>query len=147
MPMKNVGGVAYVAAAVVILLLAANDVENALLWLYDFSSSAGMFALGLAAAAFATFGPFALSLCCWHLVGRVQPRWAVHLLFIPCAYAIVYAGASLLDFADGRPETDEPAAYALTAAFLLLGLTVLVHAAAVACEIAAAIRRRRANVG
>ena len=143
--MKSGGGVAYVVAAVVILLLAAKDVEKALLWLHDFSNSAGMFALGLAAA-FASFGPFALSLWCWHLAGRVQPRWAVHLLFIPCAYAIVYAGASLLDFADGRPGTDEPAGYALTAAFLLLGLTVLVHAAALAFGVAAAIRRR-ANVG
>lgn len=147
MPMKNVGGVAYVVAAVAILLLAAKDVENALLRLHDFSSSAGMFALGLAAVAFASFGPFALSLWCWRSAGRVRPGWAVHLLFIPCAYAIVYAGASLLDLADGRPWTDEPAGYALTGAFLLLGLTILVHAAALAFGIVAAIRRRRAHVG
>lgn len=147
MPMNKVGGVVYGMAAIAILLLAAQDVENALLWLHDFSSSTGMFALGLAAAAFASFGPFALSVWCWRLAGRVRPIWGVHLLFIPCAYAIVYAGASLLDFADGRPETDEPAGYALTAAFLLLGLTVLVHAAALALGIIAAIRRSRANGG
>ncbi len=101
--------------------------------------------LGLAATAFASFGPFALSLHCWRLAERVHTRWAVHLLFIPCAYAMVYAGASLLNFAS--PGTDEPAGYALTAAYLLLGLTVLVHAAALTFEIVTAIRRRRANVG
>jgi hypothetical protein len=145
MAMKEFGGVAYGAAAVIILVLSAQDVQNALLWLHDFSSSTSMFALGLAGTAFASFGPFALSLCCWRVASRVYPRWAVHLLFIPCAYAIVQAGVSVLDFADGRPWTDEPAGYALTAAFLLLGLTVLVHAAALIFEIGAAIRRR-ANV-
>lgn len=145
--MNNVGAVAYGAAAVVILALSAHDVENGLLWLHDFSSSTSMFALGLAAAAVVSFGPFALSLCYWRLAGRVHSRWAVHLLFIPCAYAIVYAGASVLDFADGRSWTDEPKGYALVAAVLLFCLTVLVHAAALAFEIVAAIRRRRANVG
>jgi len=146
MAMNKVGGVAYGAAAVLILVLLAQDVRNALLWLHDFSSSTSMFALGLAAVALATFGPFALSLCCWRLAARVRRRWAVHLLFIPCAYAMVWAGASVLDFADGRPFTDEPAGYALLAAFLLFVLTVLVHAAALAFEIVAAIRRR-AKVG
>lgn len=130
--MNKAGGVAYGGAAVAVLMLAAQDVENALLWLHDFSSSTGMFALGLAAAAFTSFGPFALSLWCWHLAGSVHPKWVVHLLFIPCAYGMVYAGASLLDFADGRSGTDEPAVYGLTAAFLLLGLTILVHSAALA---------------
>lgn len=147
MAMKKVGGVAYGAAAVAILMLSAQDVQNALLWLHDFSSSTSMFALGLCGTAFASFGPFALSLCCWRLAGRVHPKWAVHLFFIPCAYAMVHAGASALDIADGRPWTDEPAGYALTAAFLLFGLTVLVHAAALTFEIGAAIRRRRANLG
>ena len=146
MAMNKVGGAAYAAAAGVILLLSGQEVQNALLWLHDFSSSTRMFALGLAGTALASFGPFALSLWCWRLAGRVRPRWAVHLLFIPCAYAIVYAGASLLDLADGRPGTDEPAGYALVAAFLLLGLTVVTHAAALIFEIVAAIRRRRANV-
>jgi hypothetical protein len=145
MPMNKVGWVVYAAAAVGILLLAAQDVQNALLWLHDFSASTAMFALGLAAAACASFGPFALSLSCWRLAGRVRSAWAVHLLFIPCACAIVYAGASLVDIADGRAGTDEPAVYALTAAFLLLCLTVLVHAAALAAAILAATRARRAN--
>jgi hypothetical protein len=146
MAMNKLGGVAYGAAAILILWLLAQDVRNALLWLHDFSSSTSMFALGLAAVAFASFGPFALSLWCWRLAGRVRAGWAVHLLFIPSAYAMVWAGARLLDFADGRPFTDEPAGYALLAAFLLLVLTVLVHAAALAFEIVAAIRRR-AKVG
>jgi hypothetical protein len=55
---------------------------------------------------------------------------------------MVHAGASLLDIADGRTGTGEPAGYALTAAFLLLGLTILVHSAALAFAIVAAIRRR-----
>ena len=147
MGMTKIGGVAYGAAAVAILMLCAQDVRNALLWLHDFSSSTSLFALGLAGTAFASFGPFALSLVCWRVAGRVHPRWAVHLLFITCAYAIVYAGASILDFADGREWTDEPAGYALVAAFLLLVLTVLVHAAALTFEIVAAIRRRRAKAG
>lgn len=144
--MNKVGGVAYRLAAVVILVLSAQDIENALFWLHDFSSSTGMFALGVAAAAFASFGPFGLSLYCWHMAERVHSRWAVHLLFISCAYAMVHAGASVLDFADGHPSTDEPADNALMAAYLLLGLTVLVHGAALTFEIVAAIRRSRANV-
>lgn len=132
---------AYVVAAIIILALSARDVENALLWLHDFSRSASMFALGIAAVAFASFGPFALSLWCWRLTGCVHRRWVVHLLFIPCAWAMVYAGASLLDFADGRSWTDEPADYALMAAVLLLGLTVLAHVTALIVELVAAIRR------
>ena len=147
MLMKKVGGVAYAVAAIVILLLAAKDVENALLWLHAFSTSTSTFAFCLAATAFATFGPFALSLWCWRVVGRVHSTWVVHLLFIPCAYAIVYIGASALDFADGRPGSDEPAGYALVAAFLLLGLTVIVHAAALTFGIVDAIRRHRTKAG
>src|SRR5688500_11215841 len=103
MRMSKVGGVAYGVTAAVILMLVAQDMENGLLFRHDFSDNKGMFALGLGAVAFATFGPFALSLWCWRLAGRVQPRWAVHLLFIPCAFAMVYAGTSLLNFANGHP--------------------------------------------
>jgi hypothetical protein len=145
MAMNKVGGIVYGAAAVLILVLCARDLQNPLLWLHDFSSSTSMFALDLAAVAFASFGPFALSLCCWRLAGRIHLKWAVHLLFIPCACAMLYLGASLLTFADGRRWADEPG-YALIPAILLLGLTVLVHAAALTFEIVAAIRRR-ANVG
>ncbi|HEX9954822.1 MAG TPA: hypothetical protein VGB48_06360 [Allosphingosinicella sp.] len=144
--MSKAGGIAYGVAAVLVFLLAAQPAWNALLWLHSFSSSTGMFALGLAAVAFASFGPFALSLCCWRLARSVPAAWSVHLLFVPCAYAMVYAGASVLNLADGRPGTDEPAGYAMMPAFLLLGLAILVHSAAFAFAVVAAFRRR-ANIG
>jgi hypothetical protein len=140
--MSKAAGPVYGAAALAILILAAQDMHNALLWLHDFSISGSMFVLGLAGVALATAGPFAMSLWCWRLAARLRPRWAVHLLFIPCAYAMVRAGASVLDYADGAPWTDEPAGYALIAAYLLFPLTFLVHAAALAFEAVAAIRRR-----
>jgi hypothetical protein len=147
MAMTKVGGLLYGAAAVVLLMLCSGDVGQALLWLHDYSSSTGMFALGVAAVVFATFGPLAWSLCCWGMARRVQHRWAVHLLSISGAYAVVHVGALLLDFADGRPWSDEPAGYALVGAFLLFGLTVLVHAAALLFEFVAAVRRRRVDLG
>ena len=53
--MNTVGGVAYGAAAVLILLLCARDLQNPLLWLHDVSSSTSMFALALAAVACASW--------------------------------------------------------------------------------------------
>lgn len=146
MRMSKAGGGVYGGAAVMVLLLVARDLENAFFWLHDFSSSTNMFALAIAAAAFATFGPFALSLWCWRLAGSARSGWAVHLLFIPCAYLMVSAGAWLLNHADGRAGTEEPADHALIGAFLLLSLATLVHSVALAVEIVAAIRRR-ADVG
>ena len=142
----RIASVTYGVTAVAILVLTAQDVGNAILWLHAFSSSTGMLALSLAAVSIATSGPLALSVCVWRLAARVDRRWALHLLFIPCACGIVYLAAALLDFVDGRRETDEPASFALTAAFLLLGLTILVHAAALAVETTAASRRRRTQV-
>jgi len=142
MTMHRVNGAAYGAVAVVVFLVCAQDVQNALLWLHDYSSSTTMFGVGLAGTAFASFGPFLLSLCCWRLAARIHARWAVHLLFIPCAYAFFYIGAFVMDTADGRPWTNEPADHALVPASLLLCLTVLVHAVALALEIGAMIRRR-----
>jgi hypothetical protein len=72
----------------------------------------------------------------------VSPRWAVHLLFIPCVVAVMFVGAWLLHVALRRPATDEPADQALIPAILLLGLVLFVHAAALIFDSAAAIRRR-----
>ena len=149
MAMNKVGGVAYGAVAVLALLLFVDGYENPLFWFRDVSSSStGMFAVGLVATAFATFAPFALSLYCWRLAQRVQLRWAVHLLFLPCAFAMFVAGLLMLDSASAQPPwADDHSIELFVAAFLLLAFTLLVHAGALIVEIVAAIRRPRASPG
>jgi hypothetical protein len=148
MAMSKAGGVAYGIVAILVLLVSAPGVENPLLYFHDYtSSSTFMFALGLAGTALATIGPFALSLCCWRLADRVRMRWAVHLLFLPCAFAMALAGAFVLDSASAQPPwADDHAMELLTAAFLLLVFTLLVHTAGLIVETVAAIRRRCARI-
>ncbi|PSJ39556.1 hypothetical protein C7I55_13195 [Sphingomonas deserti] len=145
--MNKVGGIAYAIVAVLALMLFIDSYENPFYYFYDHSSSStGMFAFGLAATAFATIGPIAFSLYCWRLANRVRLRWAVHLLFLPCACAMFFASAWVLESASAQPPwADDHAIELLGVAFLLLAFTLLVHAGAMIFEIVAAIRRPRGN--
>jgi hypothetical protein len=56
--------------------------------------------------------------------------WLAHLLFIPCALALLRGGAAILHYAADVPHDDSLVSRTLTAAFALFLLTAPVHAAA-----------------
>jgi hypothetical protein len=146
MALNKAGPLSYGAAAVLIFVLFAKDLHNALLWLHDYSGSTSMFGLALGGVALASLGPIALSLCCLHWARQARPKFAVHLIFILSACGMFQAGASLLDFADGRTG-QEPANHAIMPGLLLLGLTIVVHGTALAMDALAAVRLRGGKVG
>jgi len=139
--MNRVGSVAYGAAIIALILLCAQEMNGSALFLYDFSTPP-MFALGLAGWAIATFGLPILSICIWGLVKRVRARWALHLLFIPCAVALFWGGYGLLHFASGSPVDSMSEGLFMILALLFLCLTGMVHAVALIVELAGMFRRR-----
>lgn len=139
--MNRVGSVAYGAAIIALILLCTQPVNNSALFLYDHSTPP-MFALELAGWAIATFGPLILSICTWGVVKRVRARWALHLLFIPCAIALFVGGYRLLHYAFGSPADSMPEGLFMILALLLLCLAGMVHAGALIVELAGMFRRR-----
>lgn len=69
--------------------------------------TAGMQTLGLLGWAVATFGPMGLAVGFWRLSKRFRARWVIHLLFLPCAIALLQAGAELMLFAIGHRDFDD----------------------------------------
>lgn len=139
--MNRAGGLAFGAAVVGIALLFARDVIWGGIFFFE-TSTPPMFALGLAGWTVATFGPLALSICCWRFVRRVHAKWVFHLLFIPCAITMARGGETLLFLAGAVPDGDGALGYTLLWAILLLVLTVSVHAAALTAEVITKFRRR-----
>ena len=131
--MNRAGSLTYAAAVVALLLLARQDTLNGVLFLQDFHKPDSL-PLTLAGWAVTTFGPLILSVCCWLLVKRVRARWALHLLFIPCAIALMIGGSELLISASGL-ISDGPIGSLMFAGGLLLILTVLIHAVALIVEL------------
>jgi endonuclease/exonuclease/phosphatase (EEP) superfamily protein YafD len=71
------------------------------------SMTAGTKTLGLAGWAIATFGPMAVAILFWRLSKRVRARWLVHLLFLPCAIALLIAGEALMLHVTGTLDFDD----------------------------------------
>ena len=99
-----------------------------------------MFALGLAGLAIANFGLPILSICIWALV-KHRPGWAPHLLFIPCAIAVLLVGYWLFHLAFGSSLNITLEVRFMIAALLFLCLTFMVHALALIVELAGMFRR------
>ena len=135
------GSLAYGAAVLALIFLAALDLQNSYAYFYDYTPRP-RFALGLAVWTFATFGPLILSIGCWHLVKHLRLKWAVHLLFLPCAIAIFRGGGDLLLYTSGQRFWNMPLEMFLMLAGLLLSLTLVVHFGALLVELVRLFRRR-----
>ena len=138
--MNRIGSVAY-GAAIIALIFCAQNMSYSALFLHD-NSTPAMFALGVAGLAIATFGLPILSICIWGLVKRVRARWALHLLFILCAIAILLGGYGLFHYSFGSPLNITLEVRFMLPALLFLCLTGMVHAVALIVELAGMFRRR-----
>ena len=139
-PLNNAGSLAYGAAVIALLLLARQEMLNGLLFVHDYVTP-DKWPLTLAGWAILTFGPLTLSVSCWLLAKRVRARWVLHLLFIPCAIALMISGHVLLVRASGL-ISDGPLGSLVFAGALLLIFTVLVHAGALLVELVRMSRHR-----
>lgn len=142
--MNRLGTLAYGAAVAIIALLTAREVIEPSAYLYQEHTS-GIVTLGVTGWFISTLGPLALSIWFWRLARRSNARWALHLLFIPCAIALYRVGASILFFAADVPDGDGVEGYTLIAAFGFLVLTLLVHGSAF-ISLSVAKINRQANV-
>ena len=139
--MNRLGKLAYGAAIAGVALLMAREVVEPSVYLYE-QHTAGMVALGTLGWSIATLGPLTLSMCFWRLAERRQQQWVLHLLFIPCAIALVRIGSSILFYAADVPDGDSIEGYTLVAAFGFLVVTLLVHAMALGGLAVGAISRK-----
>jgi hypothetical protein len=123
--------IAYGAALTGVALLVGRETIDASIYVYQELAS-DMVALGVAGWLIATSGPVALSIGVWRWARRFDPKWVLHLLFIPCAIALFRTGDFILIYATGVPDGDSIEGRTLIAATGFLALTLLVHAAALA---------------
>lgn len=56
----------------------------------------GMVSIGIAGWAIASYGPIAIAVLFWRWAKRVRSPWIVHLLFLPCAIALLATGDTLM---------------------------------------------------
>jgi hypothetical protein len=54
----------------------------------------------------ATFGPITLAVYFWRKTKQLRAAWALHMLFLPCAFAALMAGDRLMLFAAGVRDFD-----------------------------------------
>ncbi|HEY0026832.1 MAG TPA: hypothetical protein VGC35_03085 [Allosphingosinicella sp.] len=88
--------------------------------------------LGVIGWIIATFGPIGVAVCFWRLAKRVRAPWVVHLLFLPCAYALLMAGVYLMLFVIGDPDFDSTlGGPVMQAALLFAAASVLYFGAAI----------------
>ncbi len=132
---------AFGAAVLAILLVTARELLDLAAHLAPGLTPA-MLALAFAGWFAATLGPLALSAAVWRRARRSSRGWLTHLLFIPCAFALLQGGAALLLHAAGAPNGESLAGRTLTAAGALFVLTAAVHAAAAILLLTARTRRR-----
>ena len=87
--------------------------------------------LGVAGWFVATFGPIGVAVCFWRLAKRVRAPWIVHLLFLPCAYALLMGGGYLMLFVIGDPDFDATLGGPVMQAALLFAVALVLYFAAV----------------
>src|SRR3954470_11542760 len=87
-------------------------------------------ALGLLGWFVATFGPIGAAVGFWRLAKRVRASWLLHLLFVPCAFALLLAGQAPMLFVIGEPDFDSAIGGPVLQAGLLFAIAVAVYLAA-----------------
>lgn len=92
--------------------------------------SGAMQVLGVVGWAVATFAPLGLALCFWRLSKRVARPWLLHLLFVPCAGALMAAGSELMLFVVDDPDFDSTLGGPVMQAALLFVFAVAAYFAA-----------------
>jgi hypothetical protein len=86
--------------------------------------------LGLLGWFVATFGPIAAAAGFWRFAKRVRKPWLLHLLFFPCAFALLRAGAALMLLVIGDPDFDATLGGPVLQAGLLFAVAVAAYLAA-----------------
>jgi hypothetical protein len=86
--------------------------------------------LGLAGWFVATFGPIGVAVCFWRLAKRVRAPWVVHLLFLPCAVALLWVGQHLILFAIDYQDFDHTLGGPVLQAALLFPVASILYFAA-----------------
>jgi hypothetical protein len=84
------------------------------------------------AAFVATFGPIGAAAGFWRLSKRSGAAWLVHLLFFPCAFALLEAGGALMLFVIGEPDFDSTLGGPVLQAGLLFPVALAAYLAALA---------------
>src|SRR4051812_18135852 len=87
--------------------------------------------LGLVGWFVATFGPLGLAVGFWRLAGRLRTRWPLHLLFLPCAFALLMTGDSIMLFAIGFRDFDDTLGGPVLQAGLLFAVAIVAYFSAV----------------
>ena len=100
-----------------------------------YTSMETMSAWGQAAGCFgwvlATLGPVAVSISFWRWSKGLHKAWILHLLMLPLAYALLWAGASLMLSVIGVPDFDATIGAPVIQAGVLFGLAVIGYYSAV----------------
>lgn len=130
----------YVGALALTLLLTARASVDAGVFVLEHRASERV-ELAVAGWLIATLAPFALSIFFWLLQRRLgAPLW-LHLLFFPCALALINAGTTMVLTAADVPDDSSVEGWALFMADFLTLLTLCIHAAALVSAWARKMRR------
>ena len=93
--------------------------------------SAGDLVLGCSGWFIATFGPIGLAVVFWRWAKGLRKAWALHVLMLPSALAMLKLGGSLMLFAIGSPDFDDTIGGPVIQAITLLLLAVIGYYSAV----------------
>jgi hypothetical protein len=122
---------AVVAVAITTKLFLGHALDAADLY----TSMQTMSAWGQAAGCFgwllATLGPIAVSISFWRWSKRLSKAWILHLLMLPLAYALLWAGASLMLSVIGHSDFEDTIGGPVIQAGVLFGLAVIGYYSAV----------------
>ena len=104
--------------------------------------SAGDLTIGCLGWLIATFGPIVVAIVFWRGTKRLQTPWVLHLLMLPLAFAMLYAGSALMLFVTGTPDFDDTIGGPVIQALALLLSAVIGYYSAV---VYTALKRRSAT--
>lgn len=135
---------AYVGALAVTLLITARpSIESGIFVLHH--RAAQRVELAVAGWFIATLAPFALSIFFWLVQQRLRaPLW-LHLLFFPCAIALINVGGMMVLTAADVPDDSSVEGWALFMADFLAQLTLCIHTAALISAWARKMREEAAG--
>ena len=98
--------------------------------------------LGVLGWLVATFGPIVLAAIFWRLANGSRAAWLLHLLFLPCAYALLRAGAGVMLFVIGDFDFDSTLGGPVLQAGLLFMIASAAYFVAVAWSVIPLLRCR-----
>lgn len=104
--MNRFDKVALAAAIVTTLLFARGTFFIAQFYIEYLSIAGTTLLIGVAGWLIATYGPIATAVWFWRWAKGHRSPWVLHLLFLPCAGLLLWAGESLMLFVIDQPDFD-----------------------------------------